>query len=149
MIILKKTIKKVIVAVALLALGQAVPVLANECDGENFVTVVEVDTMNGMRSSDAWGKGSIKASDPLGAKPQAYARTEVYSGNANVVKAQIFCDDDNGDTYCSEVKIEYNVSTVDSATVSSKTSSCTFRGDHWIQLVSGGGWQSAQTSKTY
>lgn len=66
-------------------LGQAIPVYAYECEDKNYITVVEADTWkNNIRSSDAWGKGSIKASNPMAAKPQAYARTENASHKLTV-----------------------------------------------------------------
>ena len=73
--------EKIILIAVMFILGQAIPVYAYECEDKNYITVVEADTwINNIRSSDAWGKGSIKASNPMAAKPQEYARTEVYSG---------------------------------------------------------------------
>lgn len=146
---MKKGIKFLMVIGCIFILNQTTMVQAMELPNTIFKTVDVENTRSLNKSSDAWGRGSIKATDPLGTKPQAYAITEVYSGSAYCVKAQIFCDDDNGDTYSSVQVNEKNVSYVESAKISSKTSGCKFRGEHWIQLISGGGWQSANTSKSY
>ena len=100
-------------------------------------------------SKASWGQGELYCSKPLFSKPQGYAKTVTFAGTAYKVSAQVSVKDSNGDTYSSAVNTEIYASEAESATLTSKTSKCTFTGYHRMQDTSTSGWQASTTTKSY
>ena len=106
----------------------------------NFELVDSMQTEDLARGSteESWGWGNLYGTNPVFSKPEAYAVTSVKEGSAYKVSAQI-----------SVTNSDNTVESLEAGTIVAKTSSCTFAGVHRIQRIQGGGWQRAETSKSY
>lgn len=115
---------------------------------EDFEVASRVILSDGV-SREAWGAGELVSRSPLLSKPEAYAKTYTYGGDAYKISAQVSVTDNNGDIFSTEDTIKTNASEVISATIVSKTSKCTFRGHHGIQKFRETGWATETTTEVY
>lgn len=116
---------------------------------DEIYPVVDEKMVTDGYSRASWGKGILHASNPLGAKPRAYAETQTYSGTAYCMYAQTGMVDDNDISFLTEKQKSYNISSITSATLLSSTEKCKFMGYHGLQDTSSSGWQSCETYKSY
>ncbi len=153
----KKTLS--LVTAFILVLGAYMPVSASATDhiSSNKGEFVIVDAtpsyakgISVLADSDSWGMGYLRSKDPVGAHPQGYAESVMNNKvKAATLTAKVSCTDDNGDVYSSSKKTSNDVVSTQSATISSKTSGCTFNGDHSFQKTNTSGWQYCTTSWSY
>lgn len=125
-------------------------VRAAECN-YSFELVDFAQTENAGRSTteESWGWGNLYGTNPLFSKPEAYAVTTVKEGSAYKVSAQISVTNSDGTVESLTEVVNENAASATSGTIVAKTSSCKFAGVHRIQNLKGGGWQRAETSKSY
>ena len=117
----------------------------------NFDLVDSMQTEDLARGSteESWGWGNLYGTNPVFSKPEAYAVTSVKEGSAYKVSAQISVTNSDNTVESLEAVENENAASATSGTIVAKTSSCTFAGVHRIQRIQGGGWQRAETSKSY
>lgn len=148
----RKIYKNLIFVLAIMIFMMPQKIFAAEVNNSVY-KLVDVVTLNNAGNSrateESWGYGNLYGENTLFSKPTAYAVTTVKNGSAYKVSAQISVTNSDN-TVDSLVKTENkNAVSATSGTIVSKTSSCKFEGYHRIQMNQGGGWQSAETSKSY
>lgn len=143
--------KKVgLVAISVILFSVTINVKAAESI-RNFEVVDSAQTEDSARNSteESWGWGNLYGTDPAFSKPEAYAVTSVKEGSAYKVSAQISVTNSDNTVESLEAVENENAASATTGTIVAKTNSCTFAGVHRIQRIKGGGWQRAETSKSY
>ena len=101
------------------------------------------------KGNEAANATEAKTEKPV-TQPDVQTETQVKDAGANPQQQEEMKQASAAQTeQAASAAVNENAASATSGTIVAKTSSCTFAGVHRIQRIQGGGWQRAETSKSY